>query len=65
MDFVDKLMDKVTTDVDEEIPPLPAKDVIHRIYRDVGGFGLGCDRILNAKAACLDTVFERQNALQD
>ncbi|KAG8950841.1 hypothetical protein FRC04_007073 [Tulasnella sp. 424] len=36
VDFVDKLMEKVSSDVDEEVPPLPAKDVIHRIYRDVG-----------------------------
>ncbi|KAG9018031.1 hypothetical protein FRB90_012590 [Tulasnella sp. 427] len=35
VDFVNKLVEKVTEDVDEEIPPLPAKDVIHRIYRDV------------------------------
>ncbi|KIO21870.1 hypothetical protein M407DRAFT_28581 [Tulasnella calospora MUT 4182] len=35
VDFVDKLVEKVSTDVDEEIPPLPAKDVIHRIYRDI------------------------------
>ncbi|KAG9041937.1 hypothetical protein FS837_011561 [Tulasnella sp. UAMH 9824] len=35
VDFVDKMVEKVSTDVDEEVPPLPAKDVIHRIYRDV------------------------------
>lgn len=31
---MDKLMEKVT-EIDDEVPPLPAKDAIHRIYRDV------------------------------
>lgn len=34
-DFVEGLTD-VLMEVDPEIPPLPPKDVIHRIYRDVG-----------------------------
>jgi hypothetical protein len=36
-DFIEKLID-VLTSVDPEIPPLPPKDVIHRIYRDVSVF---------------------------
>lgn len=34
VDYVDRLMEKVT-ELDDEVPPLPAKDAIHRIYRDV------------------------------
>ena len=26
----------ILIEVDDEIPPLPPKDVVHRIYRDVG-----------------------------
>lgn len=33
--FVDDFTGILTEDVDSQIPPLPAKDVIHRIYRDV------------------------------
>ncbi|TFY67472.1 hypothetical protein EVG20_g3932 [Dentipellis fragilis] len=33
-DFVDKFTDALT-EVDPQIPPLPPKDVIHRIYRDI------------------------------
>ncbi|TFY75950.1 hypothetical protein EWM64_g8063 [Hericium alpestre] len=33
-DFVDKFTD-VLTEEDPQIPPLPPKDVIHRIYRDI------------------------------
>ena len=32
--FIEKLTDLFTT-VDTQIPPLPPKDVIYRIYRDV------------------------------
>ncbi|KAK0459214.1 uncharacterized protein EV420DRAFT_1642196 [Desarmillaria tabescens] len=33
-DFVEAFTDKLS-EVDDQIPPLPPKDVIHRIYRDV------------------------------
>lgn len=33
-DFVDSFTE-VLTEVDPHVPPLPPKDVIHRIYRDV------------------------------
>lgn len=33
-DFVD-VFTEILTEVDPHIPPLPPKDVIHRIYRDV------------------------------
>ncbi|KAI0061106.1 hypothetical protein BV25DRAFT_1826967 [Artomyces pyxidatus] len=33
-DFIDKFTDAIT-EVDTQIPPLPPKDVIYRIYRDV------------------------------
>ncbi|KAI0049917.1 hypothetical protein FA95DRAFT_1594211 [Auriscalpium vulgare] len=33
-DFVDKFTDAITA-VDPQVPPLPSKDVIYRIYRDV------------------------------
>ncbi|KAK0212342.1 hypothetical protein DFS33DRAFT_1376841 [Desarmillaria ectypa] len=33
-DFVEAFTDKLN-EVDEQIPPLPPKDVIHRIYRDI------------------------------
>lgn len=35
--FIDALTPLVT-EMDDQIPPLPAKDLIHRIYRDVGPF---------------------------
>ncbi|KAG8877903.1 hypothetical protein FRB97_002937 [Tulasnella sp. 331] len=34
VDYVDKLMEKIP-ELDDEVPSLPAKDAIHRIYRDV------------------------------
>ncbi|KAF8336259.1 uncharacterized protein EI90DRAFT_3045076, partial [Cantharellus anzutake] len=34
LDFIDSLIAKII-EIDDEIPPLPAKDVVHRIYRDV------------------------------
>jgi hypothetical protein len=36
-DFVEAFTDDLG-EVDPQIPPLPTKDVIHRIYRDVGFF---------------------------
>lgn len=33
-DFVEAFTD-LLVDVDPQVPPLPPKDVIHRIYRDV------------------------------
>ena len=33
--FIEKLTEPFT-EVDPQIPPLPPKDVIYRIYRDVG-----------------------------
>ncbi|KZO94731.1 hypothetical protein CALVIDRAFT_484012 [Calocera viscosa TUFC12733] len=33
-DFIEHLLEKAG-EVDEEVPPLPPKDVIHRIYRDI------------------------------
>lgn len=33
-DFVDEFT-TLLTEVDPQVPPLPAKDIIHRIYRDV------------------------------
>ncbi|EJU01367.1 hypothetical protein DACRYDRAFT_116544 [Dacryopinax primogenitus] len=33
-DFMEKLLERVS-EVDDEVPPLPPKDVIHRIYRDI------------------------------
>jgi hypothetical protein len=33
-DFIDKFTDLLSEE-DPQIPPLPPKDVIHRIYRDV------------------------------
>jgi hypothetical protein len=36
-DFIDKFTD-LLVEVDPQIPHLPAKDVVHRIYRDVSIF---------------------------
>ncbi|KZT59965.1 hypothetical protein CALCODRAFT_515678 [Calocera cornea HHB12733] len=33
-DFIEHMLEKVS-EVDDEVPPLPPKDVIHRIYRDI------------------------------
>jgi hypothetical protein len=40
-DFIEKFID-VLASVDPQIPPLPPKDVIHRIYRDVSAIVLRC-----------------------
>jgi Conserved hypothetical protein (DUF2461) len=34
VDFIDEFT-QLLNEVDDEIPILPAKDVLHRIYRDV------------------------------
>ncbi len=34
INFIEELVPKVA-EMDDEVPPLPPKDVIHRIYRDV------------------------------
>jgi hypothetical protein len=36
-DFIEKLTD-IMVEVDPQIPHLPPKDVIHRIYRDVSNY---------------------------
>jgi len=48
-DFIDMFTD-LLVEVDEQIPHLPAKDVVHRIYRDVSIFvacsdSIGLDRV--------------------
>lgn len=35
-DFIDEFT-TLLTEVDPQVPPLPPKDVMHRIYRDVSG----------------------------
>jgi hypothetical protein len=35
-DFIEKFTERLSEEVDDEIPILPPKDVIHRLYRDVG-----------------------------
>ena len=39
-DFIEAFTDDLS-EVDPQIPPLPPKDVIHRIYRDVGPLTFG------------------------
>lgn len=54
-DFVEQLTDDLI-EVDPQIPPLPPKDVIHRIYRDVRLLGLlRCPDagVLSPHALCL------------
>ena len=34
-DFIEKFTERLSEEVDDEIPVLPPKDVIHRLYRDV------------------------------
>ena len=66
--FIEAFTD-VLTDVDPQVPPLPPKDVIHRIYRDVRlrfslrWYHAQCNLNVLARTYLLDTVQQRQDTL--
>ncbi len=58
--FVEHFTD-LLSEADPQIPPLPPKDVIHRIYRDVSSASLVCPLVLTVRPP--DPLQQRQDSI--